>query len=180
MKKISIYAILGLGVLTFQGCGIPFQADVLKPADAQQFEYFMQANQTFECQNDLVGAAYEYNVKNGTIFGVSKIGDTNVKVSQRHGSIADIDLPKEALFLEYGSIMDTSFVGFIKNSILPVPSVTAGFLVYPSGEFVFETEEQMGAFSTEKDFFLQVECKWTGKTPFTPMTKEEYLKTVKQ
>ena len=68
-----LYTVVIVLIMSIQGCGIPFHANSVKPQDIQKFELFMKANQDFECQNDFVGAAFEYNVKKHTVFGAYSI-----------------------------------------------------------------------------------------------------------
>jgi len=147
IKKLTIVLLL---VFTLTGCSAKKEIRYLTQEEAQQYPVVMIADCDISCTN--------FTINKGTIFIVKEIGGYEYKIAGK-GLLEDLSsmstganehkFPADALFIKLQE------------------DYTAGFIVYPNGQFVYDNYyffgyDDLGSLTT----WDNVECKFTGENPF--------------
>ena len=157
--KIYIKLLLVIGIaLSTQGC----ISHNVKPVDLSSIEntnQYIIANQDFKCQNAFLGAAHKYLVNKDDLFKASKLPE-GMEVSS-FGELSGGQVDKRAIFLKHSDAMNRDF----------------GFLVFPDGTFVYDRGEEqfgvVGPYGASDEFMFNINCEWSGKTPFQALSDEK-------
>lgn len=145
-----------IAIIVIQGCTVKG----LDKSDISKYDLLMQVNQDFSCMQ-FVGGANNISLEKNQLFPVFSL-PKDLKLGSGLAPIdyMNEDIPDTAIFLK----IDTS-------SPLMFDAIR-GFLIYPDGTFVFNTKQQFGFLKNNK-FLMFTDCSWEGKTPFSPLRRED-------
>jgi len=147
IKNLTILFLLTFGLT---GCSTKKEIRYLTQEEAQQYPVVMIANCDISCAN--------FKINKGTIFIVKEIGGYEYKITGK-GLLEDMSsmltganehkFPADALFIKLQE------------------DYTAGFIVYPNGQFVYDNYlffgyDDLGRLTT----WDNVECTFDGEYPF--------------
>ena len=153
MKNIKLFMIGFLG-LSIQGC-IHHKVEPFSIKRIKNKDQIFVADQSFRCQNSILGRAHKFVVNRGDLFKVSEVPD-NLSV-RLNGINEQVD--KKAILLRF----DKTFAGG-----------DTGFLVQPNGDFFYDRKDQLGIIYLNV-FTFSYKCNWkTGRSPFKPISEEKF------
>ena len=147
IKNLTLVLLLAFGLT---GCSAKKEIRYLTQAEAQQYPVVMIANCDISCTN--------FKINKGTIFIVKEIGGYEYKITGK-GLLEDLysmstganehKFPADALFIKLQE------------------DYTAGFIVYPNGQFVYDNFQFFGYGDRgNMTTWDNVECTFAGEYPF--------------